>query len=252
MVFPAFRPQLTQKLLHLKDQAIEVLSPQDLETLRKPVVQTSQAKEGKKSQEEADYAGEFDQRVEQQTQSPLTGSFKEGKGFFREKSAEVLGKEGETAENKSLALREFLDFGRSPHALSKEIPFGNQTILNTDKVRYASFVNRIADEIYHPWVEAAERVARDYLTGRRKIESNLYITRLKITLDEEGVVQGIQVLNSSGIQELDEAPKKAFWEMEPFPNPPNQLIENDGYVRLTYEFQFEWKNSIFNIIPWKI
>jgi TonB family protein len=90
------------------------------------------------------------------------------------------------------------------------------------------------------------------MTERKKIEPNLYVTRLRITLDQEGSVHGIQVLNSSGLLELDEAPKKALWETEPFPNPPSQLIESDGFVRLTYEFQFEWKNSVFNIIPWKI
>lgn len=251
-VLPNLQPHLDREIRDLKEKAIEVMSPKDLDVFRKPVVQTSQIKEGIKSQEKADYAGEFDQRVEQQTQSPITGAFREGKGISPEENIDIEGKGGESPSQRVLALREFMDFGRSPHALSKDIPFGNQTILNTDKVRYASFVNRIADEIYHPWVEAAERVARDYLTGRRKIEANLYITRLRITLDEEGAIQGIQVLDSSGILELDEAPKKAFWEMEPFPNPPDQLVENDGFVRLTYEFQFEWKNSVFNIIPWKI
>jgi len=247
-------PQLPEKWRDLKEKTVEIVSPEDLEGDQKPVVQTSRVDQDKSLSDKADYAGEFDQRVDQQTQSPMQGAFREGQMGKVPESPEIPS-EGEklpSPTDKALALKDFMTFGRSPHALSKDIPFGNQTILNTDKVRYASFVNRIADEVYHPWVEAAERAVRDFVSGRRKIEANLYITRLKITLDKEGEVQGIQVLNSCGISELDEAPKKALWEVEPFPNPPHQLMESDGYVRLTYEFQFEWKNSIFNIIPWKI
>jgi len=243
---------ISQNVLELKERVIELVDPTDLSQNRKPVVQTSKALNQIQSDKEAQYAGEFDQRVEQETRSPLVGSFQEGQigGFKKELE---LG-EGEKSEGAASGptLKEFMTFGRSPHALSEQLPLGNQTVLNTDKVRYASFINRIADEIYHPWVEAAERAVRDFVVERRKIEPNLYVTRLRITLDQEGAVQGIQVLSSSGIRELDEAPKKALWETEPFPNPPTQLFESDGFVRLTYEFQFEWKNSAFNIIPWKI
>ena len=243
--------QWIQPFSNFRDRAIEIISPEDLSTLQKPVVKTSQLKEKLPSQGTARFAGEFDQRVEHETQSPIKGQFQEGDVFKAKESPEIEG-EGETRKAEEKSLKGYLTFGQSPNLLPKDIPYGNQTVLNTDKVRYASFINRIADEIYQPWVEAAERALQEYALGRRKMEPNIYITRLRVTLNSEGAVTGIQVMDSCGVSELDEAPKKAFWESEPFPNPPNQLFEKDGYVRLTYEFQFEWKSSGFNIIPWKI
>lgn len=245
LIFRLPEGSLSNSLGKLVDKTIEIVSPSELEKSRKPVVQTSRAQDPIKSQKEAQFAGEFDQRVEKEVQSPIRGNFQEGTD--PSESPELGGD-----SPRSLSLKDFMKFGRSPHALPKDIPFGNQTVLNTDKVKYASFINRIADEVYHPWVEAAEKSLRDFMVGQKKVEPNLYVTRLRVTLDQKGSLLGIQVLESCGVEELDEAPKKALWEAEPFPNPPEQLYEADGFIRLTYEFQFEWRNSLFNIIPWKI
>jgi len=235
----------------IQEKTIEVFNRADLES-SKPVVQSSQATEQLKSDKKADFAGEFDQQVEKQTQSPLKGVFEEGKLSKQFDTGVELEKgevKGEVEENPTGNI---LSLGKNPYALSKDIPFGNETVLNTEKVKYASFLNRIADEIYHPWVELAEGALANLKRRSQKLEPNLYITRLKITMDTSGEIKGIQLIQSSGIRELDEAPKKAFWEVEPFPHPPNQLIEEDGFVRLTYEFQFEFRSSFFNIIPWRI
>ena len=86
----------------------------------------------------------------------------------------------------------------------------------------------------------------------KKLENNTYVTKLNVAMDKHGEITGIQVVASCGVSAIDEAPKKAFWEVEPFPNPPVQLIEEDGYIRLNYEFHFEWKSSGFNIVPMTI
>lgn len=248
-VFP--KAKWASRLSDFKDRAIEIISPEDLAKMRKPVLETSRAEKQSDTKKTARFSGEFNQQVDQETQSPVKGMFQEGDLFESKESPEL--EDGlETGRAQKKALKNFLTFGQSPNVLPKDIPFGNQTVLNTDKVRYASFINRIADEIYQPWVESAERALKEFAFGQKKMEPNIYITRLRVTLNSEGGVTGIQVMDSCGISQLDEAPKKAFWESEPFPNPPNQLIEKDGFVRLTYEFQFEWKNSGFNIIPWKI
>ncbi|NBX93954.1 MAG: energy transducer TonB [Proteobacteria bacterium] len=244
---------LSDGLQTLTDKVIEIANFKDLDSEKKPVVQTSKLQDSQRTSETAKFSGEFENRVEQEMRSPLIGSFQEGwqRPEVEDPNSEL--EEGaEFREKKNIPMKNLLTFGRSPHALPEDIPLGNQTLLNTDKVRYASFINRIADEIYQPWVESAERVVHDYYSQQRRIEPNLYVTKLRITLDTDGAIKAIQVLESCGLSELDEAPKKAFWEAEPFPNPPSQLLEDDGFIRLTYEFQFEWKNSAFNIVPWKI
>jgi hypothetical protein len=142
--------------------------------------------------------------------------------------------------------------GRSPHPLSDQIEKGNQTILNTDKVLYASFINRIAEEVYQPWVGNIQEALNNIRARGKKLENNTYVTKLNVSMDKHGEITGIQILASCGVPAIDEAPKKAFWEVEPFPNPPVQLIEEDGFIRLNYEFHFEWKSSGFNIVPMTI
>lgn len=228
----------------VREKTIEVFNRNDLDT-SKSVVVSSQAKQQSESSKPADFFGEFHQRVEKQSQSPLKGKFQQGTGPVEDLS---LGREGAPKNFQGGAL----SMGRNPYVLPEDIPYGNETVLNTDKVKYASFLNRIADEIYHPWVELAEEAIQRFRKSDRKVEPNLYVTRLKITMDDQGEIKAIQLVQSSGIKELDEAPKKALWEVEPFPHPPDQLIEEDGFVRLSYEFQFELKNSFFNIIPSRI
>ena len=81
---------------------------------------------------------------------------------------------------------------------------------------------------------------------------NLYVTKVKVMLDENGDVVSINTIKSSGIREIDEASKKAFWDMEPFPNPPFKMASNEELLPLVFEFQFEYKNSFFGIVPWRI
>lgn len=230
------------------------------ESARKPVVQTSKATEQEEdSKEPAKYFGEFKNRVKKEVQSAIKGLFQEGErpsgeggdggSDSEDEFAERSGKAGKAG---ALGMRELMNFARSPQALPKEISEGTQTLLNTDKVLYASFMNRIADEIYQPWVRFGQDALHDVLSQGRKIEPNLFITKLLVTMNQYGEVTAMTVMKSSGIPELDEAPKKAFWKIARFPNPPSQLFDTDKFVRLTYEFQFEWKSSGFNIVPWAI
>ncbi|MSP19224.1 MAG: hypothetical protein EXR74_06610 [Bdellovibrionales bacterium] len=232
------------------------------EEKRKPSVQTSRSQEEiLNDQSVADLAGEFKNRIKKETQSRFTGPFQEGKslGESAAKSAkgghknesDNLSNEGEPTDDFEGKVKgsELMVLGRSPHYLSDKIEKGDQTLLNTDKVLYASFINRIAEEVYEPWVGFIGDALKNIKVVGMKIDNNTYVTKLNVVMNKEGEVTGIRILSSCGIPVIDEAPKKAFWNSEPFPNPPSQLVEEDGYIRLVYEFHFEWKSSGFNIIP---
>jgi hypothetical protein len=231
---------------------------------RKPVVQTSKSEESVETENSAKYAGEFKNRVKKETQSSLTGLFREGKspGGQGDKMAEGEKKseEKEFSEDEEMAqesatgpkIADLMVLGRSPHHLSEHLEKGNQTILNTDKVLYASFINRIAEEVYQPWVGNIEEALKSIRTLGRKLESNTYVTKLNVSMDKAGEIKAIQILTSCGVTLIDDAPKKAFWGLESFPHPPVQLIEEDGFIRLVYEFHFEYKSSGFNIVPMTI
>jgi len=221
---------------------VEALDP----STEKPIIQSSRLKEEDPAAKdtEAKYGAEHRNRVSKEMQAARKGRFQQGEGA----PERVPGLEGDEGTPRP-KLSDLMAYGMSPNDISKDIEVGNQTILNTDPVKYASFINRIADKIYDSWVYYARDAAKSvYLTGR-KIERNTYVTRLQIVIDEEGEVRAIQTLASSGIDELDEAPKRAFWDVEPFTHPPSQMFGKEGLVRFVYEFHFEWKTSSFNIIP---
>ncbi|MBM4304418.1 MAG: TonB C-terminal domain-containing protein [Deltaproteobacteria bacterium] len=236
------------------------------EAKRKTVVQTSKAEEQAEDKDPAEFAGEIRNRVKKQTQARLTGSFREGKTTGEKTEGDGVGgkvsssKENEEEGEPILApggvegpgISDLMILGRSPHQLSEKIEKGNQTILNTDKVLYASFINRIAEEVYQPWVGNIQEALNNIRSKGNKLDNNTYVTKLNVSMDKYGEITGIQILASCGVPSIDEAPKKAFWEVEPFPNPPIQLIEEDGFIRLNYEFHFEWKSSGFNIVPMTI
>lgn len=244
------------------------LDPIEIERIpqekRKPVVQTSKADDSSDTESSAKYAGEFRNRVKKEQQSAVIGPFREGKsaGGVENQNSEGIKKsqEGELTEDGEIAqesatgpkISDLMVLGRSPHHLPEDIEKGNQTILNTDRVLYASFINRIAEEVYQPWVGNIEEALKNIRGLGRKLESNTYVTKLNVSMDKEGEIKAIQILSSCGVSLIDEAPKKAFWELESFPHPPVQLIEEDGFIRLVYEFHFEFKSSGFNIVPMTI
>src|SRR5690606_16073641 len=148
-------------------------------------------------------------------------------------------------ETKAPDLHDLMTLGSRPNRLPEDVAEGPGTVLNTDPVRYASFINRVADEIYDPWVQHARRAVETLYVAGAGLDSRTYITKVTVVMNRRGEVASLRILKSSGVSELDEAPKKAFWQAEPFPNPPAQMFDADGLVRFVYEFHFEWKSSGF-------
>ena len=214
---------------------------------KKQVVQTSRPKVQEDSDEPAEFYGEERNRVKKQTQSERKGRFQQGGRIVSPSPAPGVG-DGEIPSSET-QMSDLLAYSMSPNRMPEGVEAGPQTLLNTDSVVYASFINRVADEIYDPWV-AFVNEAVDLMTLQGKsLAANVYITKLTVVVNKEGSVVSITTLASSGVAELDEATKKAFWKAEPFPNPPQQMFGSDNLNRFVYEFHFELKKSGFNIVP---
>lgn len=210
----------------------------------RPVVQTSRPSEQREDSRPARFYGEFKNRVEREMKSPLTGRFRPGS------RVPGGGVSGGDRGNVAPGLSELLgQRSASPSRLPSDIPEGSETLLNTDAVLYASYINRVADEIYDPWVHYAQRAVDAIYSVGKKLETQTYVTKLAVLFNREGGVASIRVLKSCGVAELDDAPKKAFWDVEPFPNPPLQMFGPDGFIKFVYEFHFEWQSASFNIVP---
>ena len=242
---------------------------------KRPSVETSRPKEQEKDDTPAPFAGEFQNRVKKQMQSTSKGRFRQGtvavappqsseQSKPAPKSGASRGNDGLTPDflpdgkaapgkTNELSMARLLGVqSNNPYQLPDSVAKGNQTLLNTDKVVYASFMNRIAEEIYDPWVNHARSVLMTLTDTGHRMQASTYVTKLLVVMDPHGHVLSIEVVQTCGLHDLDEAPKKAFWEREPFINPPPQMRDKDGLIRFVYEFHFELHSSLFNIVPWSI
>jgi len=54
----------------------------------------------------------------------------------------------------------------------------------------------------------------------------------------------VQVIGRSGIQDLDDAAVEAFKAAAPFPNPPKGIVDEDGTIRIRWDFILEANNRM--------
>jgi TonB family protein len=127
--------------------------------------------------------------------------------------------------------------GAAPNDHLKDVDEGDGTYLNTREWKYASFFNRVKQSVGTQWNPNASLVRRDP-TGTTYSGRDRY-TLLNITLDESGRVADISIEKSSGLDFLDLEAIESFKRAQPFPNPPQGLLEDDSKVRFKFGFFME-------------
>lgn len=122
----------------------------------------------------------------------------------------------------------------------KNVKSGLQTLLSTREFVYYAYYNRIKDSLRQHWEpDVRERVKIIYRQGRSLASAKDRITQVLVTLDSKGELLRVEVLNQSGVIDLDNAAVQAFREAAPFPNPPKGMIESDGTVKIRWDFVLE-------------
>ncbi len=121
-----------------------------------------------------------------------------------------------------------------PDAL-RDVPEGDQTLLNTKRWRFSSFFNRVKRAVaqhWHPDVVYKRRDPTGRLYGYRS-----RLTVVRVWLYPDGRLKDVVLLRSCGLPFLDEEAIRAFRAAAPFPNPPKRLV--DPKTRLiTFRFGF--------------
>lgn len=149
-------------------------------------------------------------------------------------------------ERKNEASRELLlpsDPRRIPgvsttgERLPDDVKIGDFTALNTDRFTYYTFYARVEEQIRHRWVryvKAALYGGGDVTPGQRQFQTNL-----EIILNRQGEFQRALIYQTSGSKDLDVAPILAFREAHKIPNPPREMVKEDGTIRLLYSFNVD-------------
>ena len=122
----------------------------------------------------------------------------------------------------------------------KEVKDGAQTLLNTREFVYYSYYNRIRRRLKEYWAPAIRAKLRNMMRRGRTIASARdKVTRLVIVLNQQGTLIGVRVLERSGERDLDQTAIDAFRAAAPFPNPPEGIVEEDGTIKIRWDFVLE-------------
>lgn len=143
-------------------------------------------------------------------------------------------------------------FDDAPSAVGERLPddvsIGELTALNTDRFKYYSFYSRVEELVRFRWESALQRAInafdRGYLTkviGRRN-----WITRIEFWISPEGRYLSAHIYKEAGVRAFDLAAVSAFREAGVFPNPPAEMIDKDGVIRLQYTFNVHWNPSFLS------
>lgn len=115
-----------------------------------------------------------------------------------------------------------------------DVPEGEGTFLNAREFKYASFFNRLKEQISNHWQPLAEYQRRDPSGNIYGVQAR--ITVLTIDLDHEGALKDLKVAQSSGVDFLDEEGLRAIRAAAPFMHPPKGLL-NEAQ-RIVFNFAF--------------
>lgn len=119
----------------------------------------------------------------------------------------------------------------------KDVDDGDATALNSKKWKHAPFFNRVKRQVADEWHPELVYVRHDPNGNVYGVKDR--VTVLRIHLSPDGKLAAWTVLQSSGVDFLDDEAIDAFKKAAPFPNPPKDLVEGDGQIHFNFAFVFE-------------
>lgn len=130
-------------------------------------------------------------------------------------------------------------------ALPQDVSVGSFTSLNTDRYTFYSFFARIEDLVRFRWEsrvrQAVDSFDRSYVLS--VVGRKAWVTSIDIWITKDGRYHSAHLLKESGISRFDQAAILAFKEAGMFPNPPQEMVEDDGFIHLRYSFNVRFSPS---------
>ncbi|MBO9667403.1 MAG: TonB family protein [Bdellovibrio sp.] len=141
--------------------------------------------------------------------------------------------------SKELAEMNRLNQGQSTvgEALPTDVKIGSFTALNTDRYLFYTFYARIEEMVRYRWESRVQQAINNFDPATATTASNKnWNTQVEFLLDRRGFLQKALIMKESGIQAFDAAAVNAFREARVFPNPPQEMVQDDGYIHLKFTF----------------
>lgn len=206
--------------------------------------------EVKPEEKQADFLSEKTVRVKQESQARNSGattnrSPRPIKKFVQKQKSQNETDVGNQPQVRTSEAPQWNPgFSANDDALPANIRIGDFTALNTDAHLFYTFFARIKDQIRYRWVDRVESAIESARIGElRNRNQSVWQTYIEVVLDKEGRYLGATIMKPSGLPNFDRAAVLAFRDGAPFPNPPRELVKNDGKIYLEYAFQVNWDPS---------
>lgn len=129
-----------------------------------------------------------------------------------------------------------------------EVETDAETRLNAWRWKHATFIDRIKKGVNRTWRGA--QVFNRYDPTREVYGSQDLTTWLSVTIDRDGRVTEINVLEQSGADFLDDEAIRSMRAAAPFTNPPDGIFKNGE--TFTFRFGFQIRNQWGHMdLDWK-
>jgi TonB family protein len=130
-------------------------------------------------------------------------------------------------------------------SLPADVKVGSFTSLNTDRYLYYSFYARVEELIRYRWEARVQNAINgfDRISASDAGDKN-WNSQVEFLLDENGFLKQALIMKPSGIKSFDNAAIEAFKEARVFPNPPKEMIQEDGFIHLKFAFNVRYPAPI--------
>jgi TonB family protein len=123
----------------------------------------------------------------------------------------------------------------------KDVDEGEETALNAKRWKFATFFNRVKEQVRDRWKPVEEYQRRDPTGAIYGAQDRL--TQVHVQLRPDGSLAKVSLAQTCGVDFLDDTAIEAFKEAQPFPNPPRQLVQASGLIDFDFGFFLEISGS---------
>jgi TonB family protein len=126
--------------------------------------------------------------------------------------------------------------------LPQDVRIGSFTALNTDRYLFYTFYARIEESIRFRWESRVEQAIRNLGPAAMvNLGNRNWVTNVEFLLDSDGYLKKAIIMKESGVMSFDSSAVRAFQEAAVFPNPPQEMIQDDGFIHLQFSFTVNFR-----------
>jgi hypothetical protein len=132
-----------------------------------------------------------------------------------------------------------------PEFVQQQMPpgvrLGNVTALNTDQHKYYSFNQRLLQRFVPLWGRRVRSALYQWIKeNNAPAVSKTWVTNVEVIMDPKGEILEVQPFRLSGLWSIDEASINSFKEVRNVPNPPAEMVDENGYIHLQFQTEVYW------------